>query len=100
MIFVLNILAFVILGLVLWVLLRKPETNPSQPMLIVDMTSVEDNNHCCWKHLGNKMRTFMILCPKCGNKRCPKATDCSLDCTNSNEPGQPGSIYGVPVDRQ
>lgn len=35
----------------------------------------------------------MILCPECGNKRCPKASDHRLDCTGSNEPGQPGSIY-------
>lgn len=37
----------------------------------------------------------MYLCPTCGNKRCPKATDHRLDCTNSNEPGQVGSRYGV-----
>ena len=36
----------------------------------------------------------MIVCPTCGNKRCPKATDHVHDCTGSNEPGQPGSIYG------
>jgi hypothetical protein len=36
----------------------------------------------------------MVLCPTCGNKRCPKATDHRLDCTNSNEPEQYGSIYG------
>ena len=35
----------------------------------------------------------MKLCPICGNKRCPKATDEKLDCTNSNKPGQPGSAY-------
>ena len=35
----------------------------------------------------------MILCPECGNKRCPKASDELLECTNSNEPGQVGSIY-------
>ena len=35
----------------------------------------------------------MIVCPECGNKRCPKATDHNLDCTNSNESGQPGSRY-------
>lgn len=35
----------------------------------------------------------MILCPDCGNKRCPKATDHKLACTHSNEPGQPGSRY-------
>lgn len=36
----------------------------------------------------------MYVCPLCGNKRCPKATSHTLDCTNSNEPGQPGSRYG------
>ena len=35
----------------------------------------------------------MIVCPKCGNKRCPHATDHSYECTNSNEPGQKGSVY-------
>ena len=35
----------------------------------------------------------MVLCPTCGNKRCPHATDHRHSCTNSNEPGQPGSIY-------
>jgi hypothetical protein len=35
----------------------------------------------------------MFLCEKCGNKRCPHATDHRLDCTGSNEPGQPGSAY-------
>jgi hypothetical protein len=37
--------------------------------------------------------TRMILCPECGNKRCPKATNHELACTNSNEPGQSGSRY-------
>lgn len=32
--------------------------------------------------------TKMILCPECGNKRCPKASDHRLDCTNSNDEGQ------------
>ena len=35
----------------------------------------------------------MVLCPICGNKRCPKATDHRNACTGSNEPGQPGSSY-------
>jgi len=35
----------------------------------------------------------MVVCPTCGNKRCPKATAHDLACTNSNEPGQAGSIY-------
>jgi len=36
----------------------------------------------------------MIVCPTCGNKRCPKASDHRHACTNSNEPDQAGSIYG------
>jgi hypothetical protein len=39
--------------------------------------------------------TRMIVCPVCGNKRCPKATDHHLDCTGSNEQGQPGSVYAA-----
>jgi len=35
----------------------------------------------------------MIVCPICGNKRCPKASNHDLACTGSNERGQPGSIY-------
>lgn len=35
----------------------------------------------------------MPICPKCGNKRCPHAANHENACTNSNEPGQPGSDY-------
>lgn len=35
-----------------------------------------------------------IVCPDCGNKRCPRATAHWLACTSSNDPGQPGSDYG------
>ncbi len=35
----------------------------------------------------------MILCPDCGNKRCPKASDHRNECTSSNDTGQAGSIY-------
>lgn len=37
--------------------------------------------------------SHMIVCPTCGNKRCPHATDHNLACTNSNDAGQPGSRY-------
>ena len=37
--------------------------------------------------------TRMIVCPQCGNKRCPHATDHNFECTNSNESGQTGSRY-------
>jgi hypothetical protein len=44
--------------------------------------------------------TRMILCPECGNKRCPKASDHRLDCTGSNEPGQSGSVYSTPTTQE
>lgn len=39
------------------------------------------------------LATMMVLCPICGNKRCPRATHHKNACTGSNEPGQPGSVY-------
>lgn len=35
----------------------------------------------------------MVLCPVCGNKRCPHATHHANACTASNAPGQPGSSW-------
>lgn len=34
-----------------------------------------------------------VVCPDCGNKRCPHANDHRNACTESNEPGQEGSAY-------
>ncbi|WP_423788260.1 DUF551 domain-containing protein [Klebsiella quasipneumoniae] len=39
----------------------------------------------------NDMR--FVVCPDCGNKRCPRANDHRNSCTGSNEPGQEGSSY-------
>lgn len=49
----------------------------------------------CWRCVKERdeMRVRMILCPVCGNKRCPKASDHRHDCTASNAPGQIGSVY-------
>jgi ribosomal protein L37AE/L43A len=41
----------------------------------------------------------MIICPVCGNKRCPKASNHILECTHSNEPGQKGSMYEKSLSR-
>jgi hypothetical protein len=38
-------------------------------------------------------RTHMILCPSCGNKRCPYARDHKYECTGSNASGQ------IPTER-
>ncbi len=37
--------------------------------------------------------TFRYACEVCNNKRCPHHSDHRLACTNSNEPGQPGSNF-------
>ena len=70
--------------------------------LLATRTAEGADTKTCWCHACNKDRTFggfpyamttMILCPTCGNKRCPRANDHRHACTESNEPGQPGSAY-------
>lgn len=51
------------------------------------LSEIKDSNG-----ISPTMYTF-VVCPDCGCKRCPKSTSHSLDCTDSNEPGQPGSRY-------
>lgn len=52
--------------------------------------------HKCQDGLRYKDRyARMVLCPKCGNKRCPKASNHELECSDSNEPGQVGSVYSL-----
>lgn len=74
--------------------------NKAQPL---DKKENLDNCENCYECLKDKWEfgmpvpaTRMILCPVCGNKRCPKATNHILDCTNSNEPGQQGSRFQKP----
>ena len=60
---------------------------------------MNNDTTCCHQCFHDSKAMFlnrMILCPTCGNKRCPKASDHSLACTGSNDPGQPGSVYGRP----
>jgi Zn finger protein HypA/HybF involved in hydrogenase expression len=59
------------------------------------MRSMREGKCTCHKCLSDRdeMRVMMIVCPTCGNKRCPKASDHRLECTNSNAAGQAGSVY-------
>ena len=41
-----------------------------------------------------------VVCPECGNKRCPRAHNHELVCTGSNAPGQPGSSWEHVKPRQ
>lgn len=50
----------------------------------------------CWCHTCRPVTVTdvrFVVCPECGNKRCPRANDCRSVCTGSNEPGQEGSAY-------
>ena len=42
---------------------------------------------------GEVVFARFIVCPACGNKRCPRASNHDLACTGSNDVGQPGSDY-------
>ncbi len=42
---------------------------------------------------NNPVLNRMVLCPVCGNKRCPRARWHENECTGSNEPGQAGSRF-------
>lgn len=51
-----------------------------------------DTSEACAEWL-QQVPLMMVVCSDCGNKRCPKASNHELACTDSNDPGQPGSIY-------
>lgn len=56
----------------------------------------EAKNSECWcESCRPQSLTDMrfIVCPDCGNKRCPKANNHANACTNSNAPGQKGSSW-------
>jgi hypothetical protein len=59
---------------------------------------MENDPYCCYQCFVDSGISFMFrrmfLCPICGNKRCPKATNHLQECTNSNDTDQMGSIYG------
>lgn len=62
---------------------------------VVDLNE-HDGCHCvrCLEEAGQVyiIMTRMLLCPTCGNKRCPKASDHRFVCTGSNQPGQVGVL--------
>jgi len=67
-------------------------TQPEQKFRTFETKHVEPNKDCGCLNC-NPNAWWMIACPKCGNKRCPHATYHKRACTNSNAPGQPGSVY-------
>lgn len=70
---------------------REPRILAAQPSPEPERADNCGHCHTCAPITMENMR--MILCKKCGNKRCPQANDHRNACTGSNEPGQPGSAY-------
>ena len=88
--------------LVTWVKDRKP-FQPAAPDFREIVNS--STNNCrenaetstkCWCRTCRPVTISdmrFVVCPECGNKRCPHANDHRNACTGSNEPGQEGSAY-------
>ncbi len=71
-------------------MMRGVEIFPGEPQAeCVCRRCLTEINHPAVQMIGGRM----ILCQKCGNKRCPHANDHRHECTNSNAPGQKGSAY-------
>ena len=73
-------------------------TQKSNTMSNTKKSSLEGQNQpsCgCLKCYPNVFPNLRFnVCPICGNKRCPHASDHNYECTNSNDVGQTGSVYG------
>ncbi|HFT1547268.1 TPA: hypothetical protein ACH27V_000856 [Klebsiella quasipneumoniae subsp. similipneumoniae] len=64
--------------------------------ICAELSANSSANPGCWCRtcrpvVLNDMR--FVVCPDCGNKRCPRANDHRNACTGSNEPGQEGGAY-------
>lgn len=74
-----------------------PQSPGSEPATVPGKwVPVSEQKPDCWCRTCrpvtlNDMR--FVVCPDCGNKRCPRANDHRNACTGSNEPGQEGSAY-------
>lgn len=62
------------------------------------MLAAAPNPECCRPVAMTDMR--FVVCPDCGNKRCPRANDHRNACTGSNELGQEGSAYPAAPKQQ
>lgn len=78
-------------------LAAAPQSPGSEPAVVPGKwIPVSERMPDCWCRtcrpvVLNDMR--FVVCPDCGNKRCPRANDHRNACTGSNEPGQKGSAY-------
>ena len=71
--------------------------------LAVELEAIKKLERDRWtgwaKELGWTPATRMIVCQKCGNKRCPRAGDEKYKCTGSNATGQIGEMEAADEPR-
>ncbi|MHA8522272.1 hypothetical protein ACYA7G_24290 [Klebsiella pneumoniae] len=80
-------------GSLRWPCPVHPGNSPVIPDTWIPVSEQKPDCWCrtCRPVVLNDMR--FVVCPDCGNKRCPRANDHRNACTGSNEPGQEGSAY-------
>lgn len=57
-------------------------------------------NHLCWCTTCRPLTTTdlrFVVCPECGNKRCPRAANHRYQCSGSNELNQVGRVTDAHV---
>ena len=75
-----------------WASWQAARKFPEQPAIGIPISALGQ----CWCTTCRPITledARFVVCPDCGNKRCPKAHNHELACTNSNAPGQPGSSW-------
>lgn len=72
------------------------------PIIYFKQPKSDETNKCsCLKCSPIEFPNIRFnVCSICGNKRCPYASDHEYKCTNSNDVGQLGSVYGKQIDSQ
>ncbi|WP_275256090.1 DUF550 domain-containing protein [Citrobacter freundii] len=80
-----------------------PEPKDGEPRLHIKVAGNSPVTLDCWCHTCRPVTMSdmrFVVCPDCGNKRCPHANDHRNACTGSNEPGQQGSAYPAVPNRR
>ncbi|CAH6035592.1 hypothetical protein AN2353V1_1726, partial [Citrobacter koseri] len=73
-----------------------PEPKDGEPRLHIKEAGNSLVIPDCWCHTCRPVTMGdmrFVVCPECGNKRCPHANDHRNACTGSNKPGQVDSAY-------
>ncbi len=70
------------------------------PIIYFKQPKSDETNKCsCLKCSPIEFPNIRFnVCSICGNKRCPHASYHEYNCTNSNDVGQLGSVYGKQID--